>query len=51
MIKIKFNKEAAKKLTRAAFIKKYESVFVGIDLGAEYDKMFPPKKKEKEEGS
>lgn len=49
MLKIKFNKEAVKKMTRSAFIKRFEDVFIGIDLGARYDEMFPPKKKEKKE--
>lgn len=48
--KIGWNKELLKKLTRAAFIKKFEEVFPDVDLGSEYDRMFPPKPKKQGSG-
>lgn len=48
-VTVKFNKEAAKKLSRAKFIEKHKALAEHVDLGAEYDRMFPPKKKKEEE--
>lgn len=48
--KIGWNRELIKKLSRTAFLKRFEEVFPDVDLGSEYDRMFPPKPKKKESG-
>lgn len=42
-LKISFNKEWAKKVGKAKFVKQLEKAYPEIDLGAEYDKIVPPK--------
>lgn len=36
-----------KKMTKRAFIARYKGAFPGVDLGAEYDKIYPKKRRKK----
>lgn len=41
---VSFNKAWAKKAGKAKFVKTFEKVYPTLDVGAEYDKISPPKK-------
>jgi len=45
-LNISINKEWAKKAGRSKVIAQLEKAYPGIDIGAEYDKIIPPKKEE-----
>lgn len=47
--KISFNTEYVKRVSKAKFIRTFEKVYPGTDLGAEYDKIVPPKKEKKDD--
>lgn len=49
--KISWNVDFVKGLTRAKFIKRFEKIYPGHDLGREYDAIVPPKKgKDRDKG-
>lgn len=41
--KIDWNKNVVGKLTKSAFVKKFEKIFPDVNLEDEYNKLFPPK--------
>lgn len=46
--KISINKEWAKKAGKAKVVSALSNAYSGIDIGAEYDKIIPPKEEKKE---
>ena len=45
--KIDWNIDVVGKLSKSAFVKRFEKVFPGLDLSDEYDQLFPPKPRKK----
>jgi hypothetical protein len=46
-LSISFNKDWAKSVSKAQFIKVHKDAYPDVDLGAEYDKIVPPAKLDK----
>lgn len=47
--KVSFNREYVKSISKAKFIRQFEGIYPGTDLGAEYDRIVPPKKEKKDD--
>lgn len=45
--KIDWNKNVVGKMSKTAFVKKFEKIFPGVNLEDEYQKLFPSKSKKK----
>lgn len=50
-LKVGFNKEHVKKLSKAEFVKRFKDAYPDNDLPAEYDKIVPPEKEKHQTAS
>lgn len=44
-VKIGWNANALRGLTKAAFVRRFADIYPGVDLGAEYDRLFPTRRR------
>lgn len=49
-MKISWNTGYVKGMRRSKFVRKFGKVYPGVDLGAEYDRIVPPKRKKSGDG-